>query len=160
MLFGMGSLSLGELAGERMKVALEANSTEDEHDCFSDNTHNSNFYNAKGIRNVYLGEYKKADGSTLSGPSLSSLVAKADAQADTTLKADLQASESKMQAIVDSAEKDNVHFDQLIAAENKAGQQMIRDAIAALVTQTAAIEQAANKLGISDLNPDTADHQF
>ncbi|OXX22772.1 imelysin family protein, partial [Vibrio sp. V05_P4A8T149] len=40
MLFGMGSLSLGELAGERMKVALEANSTEDEHDCFSDNTHN------------------------------------------------------------------------------------------------------------------------
>ncbi|MCE1874903.1 hypothetical protein LWT64_22935, partial [Enterobacter hormaechei] len=41
MMFGMGSLSLGELAGERMKVALEANSTEDEHDCFSDNTHNS-----------------------------------------------------------------------------------------------------------------------
>ena len=35
MLFGMGSLSLGELAGERMKVALEASSTEDEHDCFS-----------------------------------------------------------------------------------------------------------------------------
>jgi putative iron-regulated protein len=28
MLFGMGSLSLGELAGERMKVALEANSTQ------------------------------------------------------------------------------------------------------------------------------------
>ena len=45
MLFGMGSLSLGELAGERMKVALEANSTEDEHDCFSDNTHNSHYYN-------------------------------------------------------------------------------------------------------------------
>ena len=76
MLFGMGSLSLGELAGERMKVALEANSTEDEHDCFSDNTHNSHFYNGKGIRNVYLGEYKKADGTTLTGPSLSSLIAK------------------------------------------------------------------------------------
>lgn len=160
MLFGMGSLSLGELAGERMKVALEANSTEDEHDCFSDNTHNSHFYNAKGIRNVYLGEYKKVDGSTLTGPSLSELVAKADAQADSSLKADLQASESKLQALVDSAEKNHVHFDQLIAADNKAGQQIIRDAIAALVTQTAAIEQAANKLGISDLNPDTADHQF
>ena len=160
MLFGMGSLSLGELAGERMKVALEANSTEDEHDCFSDNTHNSHFYNAKGIRNVYLGEYLKADGSTLSGPSLSDLVAKADAQADSTLKADLQASESKLQALVDSAEKNHVHFDQLIAADNKAGQQIIRDAITALVNQTAAIEQAAKKLGISDLNPDTADHQF
>jgi len=160
MLFGMGSLSLGELAGERMKVALEANSTEDEHDCFSDNTHNSHFYNGKGIRNVYLGEYKKVDGSTLTGPSLSELVAKVDAQTDTTLKADLQETEDKLQALVDSAEKNNVHFDQLIAADNAEGQQLVRDAIAALVKQTGAIEQAAGKLGISDLNPDTADHEF
>ncbi|MFH6601089.1 imelysin family protein [Ectopseudomonas khazarica] len=160
MLFGMGSLSLGELAGERMKVALEANSTEDEHDCFSDNTHNSHFYNGKGIRNVYLGEYKKVDGSTLTGPSLADLVGKADAQADTTLKADLQDTEAKLQALVDSAEKNNVHFDQLIAADNAEGQQLVRDAIAALVKQTGAIEQAAGKLGISDLNPDTADHEF
>ena len=160
MLFGMGSLSLGELAGERMKVALEANSTEDEHDCFSDNTHNSHFYNGKGIRNVYLGEYKKVDGSTLTGPSLSELVAKTDAQADATLKADLQETEAKLQALVDSAEKNNVHFDQLIAQGNAEGQQLVRDAIAALVKQTGAIEQAAGKLGISDLNPDTADHAF
>lgn len=160
MLFGMGSLSLGELAGERMKVALEANSTEDEHDCFSDNTHNSHFYNGKGIRNVYLGEYKKVDGTTLTGPSLSELVAKADAQADATLKADLQETEAKLQALVDSAEKNNVHFDQLIAADNAEGQQLVRDAIAALVKQTGSIEQAAAKLGISDLNPDTADHEF
>lgn len=160
MLFGMGSLSLGELAGERMKVALEANSTEDEHDCFSDNTHNSHFYNGKGIRNVYLGEYKKADGSLLSGPSLSSLVAKIDAAADTTLKADLADTEAKLQVLVDSAEKDNVHFDQLIAADNAEGQQKVRDAIAALVKQTGAIEKASAALGVSDLNPDTADHQF
>ncbi|RMH87004.1 peptidase [Pseudomonas sp. AOB-7] len=160
MLFGMGSLSLGELAGERMKVALEAGSTEDEHDCFSDNTHNSHFYNGKGIRNVYLGEYKKVDGSTLSGPSLAELVAKVDAQADATLKADLEASEAKLQALVDSAEKNNQHFDQLIAEGNTEGQQLVRDAIAALVKQTGAIEQAAAKLGIGDLNPDTADHQF
>ncbi|MNF25010.1 Iron-regulated protein A precursor [compost metagenome] len=160
MLFGMGSLSLGELAGERMKVALEANSTEDEQDCFSDNTHNSHFYDALGIRNVYLGEYKRIDGSLLSGPSLSGLVAKADAQADAALKADLDASQAALQKMVDSAEKDGVHFDQLIAADNAAGQQIVRDAIAALVKQTASIEQAAGKLGIGDLNPDTADHQF
>ncbi len=159
MLFGMGSLSLGELAGERMKVALEANSTEDEHDCFSDNTHNSHFFNAKGIRNVYLGEYQKVDGSTLTGPSLSSLVAKADAQTDSTLKADLEATEGKLQTLVDSA-NNGQHFDQLIAADNSAGQQIVRDAIAALVKQTAAIEQASAKLGINELKPDTADHQF
>jgi putative iron-regulated protein len=160
MLFGMGSLSLGELAGERMKVALEANSTEDEHDCFSDNTHNSHFYNGKGIRNVYLGEYKKVDGSMLTGASLSSLVAKADAETDNTVKADLQDTEAKLQVMVDSAEKDNVHFDQLIAADNAKGQQIVRDAIAALVKQTGAIEQAAGKLGIADLKPDNADHEF
>jgi putative iron-regulated protein len=60
---------------------------------------------------------------------------------------------------VDNANKD-VHFDQLIAADNAAGQQLVRDAIASLVKQTGAIEQAAGKLGITDLKPDTADHQF
>lgn len=159
MLFGMGSLSLGELAGERMKVPLEANSTEDEQDCFSDNTHNAHFYNGKGIRNVYLGEYRKLDGSLLSGPSLSSLVAKADAQADASLKADLDASEARLQSLVDSAAKGQ-HFDQLIAADNAAGQQLVREAIAALVKQTGSIEQAAARLGIGDLSPDSADHSF
>lgn len=159
MLFGMGSLSLGELAGERMKVALEANSTEDEQDCFSDNTHNSHFYDGKGIRNVYLGEYLRADGTILTGPSLSALVAKVDAKADSTLQADLAATEAKLQALVDSA-NNGQHFDQLIAADNAAGQQIVRDAITALVKQTDAIEQVAGKLGIGDLNPETADHSF
>ena len=159
MLFGMGSLSLGELAGERMKVALEANSSEDEHDCFSDNTHNSHFYNGLGIRNVYLGEYTRVDGSKVSGPSLSSLVAKADAATDATLRADLDDTQAKLQVIVDNANKGG-HFDQLIAAGNTAGNQVVRDAIAALVKQTGAIEQAAGKLGITDLNPDNADHAF
>ena len=160
MLFGMGSLSLGELAGERMKVALEANSTEDEQDCFSDNTHNSHIYDAKGIRNVYLGEYRKLDGSTLSGPSLSGLLAAVDAPADQQLRDELAATEASLQKIVDSAEQHNQHFDQLIAADNQAGQQLIRDAIAALVKQTTSIEKAASKLGISDLQAETADHQF
>ncbi|KYC15053.1 imelysin family protein [Pseudomonas sp. ABFPK] len=158
MLFGMGSLSLGELAGERMKVSLEANSPEDEHDCFSDNTHYSHFYDAKGIRNVYLGEYTRPDGSKVTGPSLSSLVAKVDPAAD-ALKADLEATEAKIQVIVDHALKGE-HYDQLIAADNAAGNQIVRDAIASLVKQTGAIEQAAGKLGIANLNPDTADHEF
>lgn len=72
-----------------MKVALEANSTEDEHDCFSDDTHHTLFFNGKSIRNIYLGEYKRIDGSVVKGPSLADLVAKADAAANDTLKADL-----------------------------------------------------------------------
>lgn len=159
MLFGMGSLSLGELAGERMKVALEANSPEDEHDCFSDNTHNSHFFNAKGIRNVYLGEYQRTDGSTFTGPSLASLVEGVSPEVNTTLKTDLETTEAKLQVLVESA-KNGEAFDQLIAPDNTEGHEKVRAAIGALVQQTGSIEKAAAALNISDLNPDTADHEF
>ena len=159
MLFGMGSLSLGELAGERMKVALAAHSPEDEHDCFSDNTHFSHFYNAKGIENVYLGEYQRVNGDTLSGPSLSDLVAASEPQLDEALKADLDASEAALQALVDSAAS-GVHFDQLIAPGNAEGAAIVNGAIDALVEQTTRIEKAALVLDIQALNPDTANHSF
>ncbi len=84
MLTGMGSLSYGELAGERMKLGLMLNDPEEEHDCFSDNTHNSHYYDGLGIRNVYLGQYRRIDGSLLTGPSLSELVAAADPAVDGT----------------------------------------------------------------------------
>src|SRR5690606_24646784 len=53
MVTGLGSLSYGELAGERMELGLMLNDPEEEHDCFSDNTHNSHYYDQIGIRNVY-----------------------------------------------------------------------------------------------------------
>lgn len=55
ILKGMGSLSFGELAGQRMKLGLMLHDPEEEHDCFSDNTHNSHYYDAMGVRNVYVG---------------------------------------------------------------------------------------------------------
>ncbi|MCB1926208.1 MAG: peptidase, partial [Gammaproteobacteria bacterium] len=67
ILTGMGSLSYGELAGERMKLGLMLHDPEEEHDCFSDNTHWSHYNDALGIRNVYTGTYRRVDGSTLSG---------------------------------------------------------------------------------------------
>ena len=54
----MGSLSYGELAGQRMKLGLMLNDPEEEHDCFSDNTHQSHYYDVLGIRNVYTGSYQ------------------------------------------------------------------------------------------------------
>ncbi|MFH7566117.1 imelysin family protein [Oceanimonas smirnovii] len=160
MLFGMGSLSLGELAGERMKVALVANSVEDEHDCFSDNTHHSHYYNEKGISNLMFGEYQRIDGSTLQGPSLLQLVAQQDGQAATQIGDQFRTSEQAVYQLVQSAEVNKVHFDQLIASDNPQGNQLVENAISALVEQTRAIELAANTLGISNLNPDTADHEF
>ena len=69
ILTGIGSLAYGELAGERTKLGLMLHDPEEEHDCFSDNTHNSHFYDAKGIKNVYLGQYTRTDGSVVSGAS-------------------------------------------------------------------------------------------
>lgn len=162
MLFGMGSLSLGELAGERMKVALEANSYEDEHDCFSDNTHNSHYYNGKGIRNVYTGTYERTDGSTLTGPSLSDLVQQQDPELDSTLRAELDASMDALGTMKQAAERDNdpMPFDVMIGPGNDQGRKIINDAITALVEQTESIEMAAIELGIDSLEPDDAGHRF
>lgn len=160
MLFGMGSLSLGELAGERMKVALEANSTEDEHDCFSDNTHNSHYYNEQGIYNVYTGLYKKHDGTLLSGPSIHDLVAQKDKAAAESIQKQFDETRHQVHQLVVSAEKNDQHFDQLIAANNQSGNALVNSTILALVQQTASIEEAAAIIGITSLNPDTADHEF
>ncbi|MGF1909864.1 peptidase [Vibrio kasasachensis] len=160
MLFGMGSLSLGELAGERMKVALEANSTEDEHDCFSDNTHNSHYYNEQGIYNVYTGTYDKVDGSKLEGPGIYALVAENDQKAADEIQKQFDKTRAQVGQLVTAAEQENQHFDQLIAAGNTQGNALVNEAIMSLVAQTASIERAAKLIGIDSLNPDTADHEF
>lgn len=51
---------------------------EDEHSCFSDNTHRDAVANAQGIQNVWLGSYKRLDGSELKGPGLRDWVAAHD----------------------------------------------------------------------------------
>jgi len=160
MLFGMGSLSLGELAGERMKVALEANSTEDEHDCFSDNTHNSHFYNAQGVKNILIGSYEDLNGDLTIGSSLLDLVKQKDAKLASHAQATFANTTAALQALVDSAENDNVYFDQLIAQGNHSGHAIVNNAISALVAQTAVIEKIADTLGVDQLDPDTADHEF
>ncbi|MEH0759931.1 peptidase [Vibrio sp. 16] len=160
MLFGMGSLSLGELAGERMKVALEANSTEDEHDCFSDNTHNSHYYNEQGIYNVYTGLYKRQDGTLLSGPSINDLVSQKDQQAAKEIQKQFDVTRSQVGQLVTSAENNGEFFDQLIASGNVKGNALVNETIMSLVAQTASIERAAKIVGINSLNPDTADHEF
>lgn len=162
MFFGMGSLSLGELAGERMKVALEANSYEDEHDCFSDNTHNSHYYNGQGIANVYTGSYTRIDGTELTGPSLSDLVAELNPDLDKTLRQQLEGSMGALQTMKASAEAESepMKFDMMIAPGNEKGAKVVNGAIMALVEQTGSIEQAARELGIDSLAPDDAGHTF
>ncbi len=156
ILTGMGSLSYGELAGERIKLGLMLNDPEEEQDCFSDNTHNSHFYDGVGIRNVYLGTYTRTDGTTLDGPSLSELVAAADPAVDSQLKAELDASVAALQAMKDAGDAGRT-FDTLIAPGNAEGEAIIMAAVDALVTQTASIDRAVTALGLSKVEFEGSD---
>lgn len=51
---GLVTLSGFELASERMATSLDSGDQEDEHSCFSDNTHNDFIYNAQGVFNVFF----------------------------------------------------------------------------------------------------------
>jgi putative iron-regulated protein len=156
MLTGMGSLSYGELAGERMKLGLLLHDPEEEHDCFSDNTHNSHYYDVAGIQTVYTGEYTRADGSKLTGPSLSELVAEKDAALDTEMKAKLEASHAAFKALVDRAEGGEA-YDQMIGEGNEAGNKAVQAAVDSLIDQTKTIERVVSAMEIGKIELEGSD---
>jgi len=145
ILTGMGSLSYGELAGERMKLGLLLHDPEEEHDCFSDNTYISHLYDAVGIRDAYRGSYKRLDGSVVEGPSLANLVKEADPALDTELSGKLDTTVSKMEAIEARAVGGEA-YDQQIAEGNTEGNATVQAAIDGLVDQTKSIERAVAAL--------------
>jgi putative iron-regulated protein len=151
ILTGMGSLSYGELAGERMKLGLMLHDPEEEHDCFSDNTHYSHYYDALGVQNVYTGRYLRVNGELLEGPSIADLVLKKNAEADNTLLAKLDSTMGKMQILVDTAINGEA-YDQMIGSGNSSGNAKVQAAITALTEQTKAIGAVATVLGFQSLD--------
>jgi putative iron-regulated protein len=150
ILTGMGSLSYGELAGERMKLGLLLHDPEEEHDCFSDNTHISHLYDAVGIRNVYSGSYKRVDGSMVEGPSVADLVKEADPAVDAELSGKLDATVARMEAIQARAVGGEA-YDQQIGEGNAEGNATVQGAIDALVDQTRSIERAVASLKLGSI---------
>lgn len=143
---GLGSLSRGELAGERLEVAMASRDQEDEHSCFSDNTHRDAVTNAQGIQNVWLGSYKRLDGSELKGPGLRDWVAAHDAVA--AEKTSLQIAKS-----VASAQAIPAPFDQAIqGARDSAARAKIQATIDSLTQQSKDLVDAAKAVGIEQLN--------
>ena len=166
MLTGMGSLSYGELAGERMKLGLLLNDPEEEMDCFSDNTHNSQYYDGLGVQNVYLGHYTGADGTTVSGPALADLVAASDPALNIQLTADFAATMAALSAMKAAADG-GMTYDQMIAPGNTKGAALITASVDGLVAQTASVERAVAALGVGAMalngsdsldNPDAVFH--
>ncbi|MEM7614838.1 MAG: imelysin family protein [Pseudomonadota bacterium] len=150
ILTGMGSLSYGEQAGERMRLGLMLNDPEEEHDCFSDNTHNSHFYDGMGIQNVYLGEYVRVDGSLVSGASLSDMVAAADADLDTEMSVKLSTTMMALGRIKTAAEA-GFAYDQMLERGNAAGEALIMGGVEGLIDQTRSIERVVTALGLDQI---------
>ncbi len=64
ILSGMGVFIKSEVANERIAVAVLTPSEEDEHSCFSDNTHRDISANYQGFKNVLTGTYKDIQGKS------------------------------------------------------------------------------------------------
>ncbi len=138
---GMGQLSYGELASERIKIALMSDSQEDEHSCFSDNTHRDIVLNAQGVVNAYHNSYA---GKSY-GPSVHDLLTSVDADLAKRLNASLEATMASTDA-VDQAAKNGMPFDNQIQG-SAADKAKIQSVVAGLVAQTNDIAAAIEVLG-------------
>ncbi|MBD8877514.1 imelysin family protein [Roseibium polysiphoniae] len=147
ILTGMGSLSYGELAGERIKLGLMLHDPEEEHDCFSDNTHMSHYNDVVGIRNVYFGSYKSVAGNDVDGASLADLVAEKDAALAEEMKAKLDATLAAFEVMKARAEGGEA-YDQMIGEGNDEGNAVVQAVVDALVDQTKSIERVVETLNL------------
>ena len=137
---GIGELSRGELAGERMTVAYEERSQEDEHSCFSDNTTADIVGNARGIMMVYTCNFGR-----VAGPGVYDLVAAAAPALADRLTGEIRVS-------VALAGRIPAPFDQHLGEavpNSDSGRTSILDTIEALELQTDTIVNAAQLVGIT-----------
>ena len=148
MLTGMGSLSFGELGGQRIKLGLMLRDPEEEHDCFSDNTPHSHYDDVLGVQNVWLGRYETVSGDVVEGAALRDLVAAADADLAQAFTTEVQASLDDLQAIKDAADAGRP-YDLLLTSGEEADTALIQNAIDALVAQSRSIERMSGALDLS-----------
>jgi putative iron-regulated protein len=138
---GAGELSRGELAGERMNVAYEERSQEDEHSCFSDNTTNDIVANATGVAMVLTGDFPTGKRT----PSVLDLVRSEDSDLADQLAAELAASTTAVKAIP-------APFDKVLVAglsDDDPSRVAVRTAITDLQEQTDTIVAAAKAIGVT-----------
>ena len=94
VLTGMIILSGFETGGERLQAALDSGDREDEHSCFSDNTHRDMIQDIQGIENVWLGTY-----GTITGTGIYDVVAARDAALADAVSAQITESKALANAL-------------------------------------------------------------
>ena len=137
---GIGELSRGELAGERMTVAYEERAQEDEHSCFSDNTTADIVGNARGIQMVFNGKY-----GAVSGPGVEALVAITNPELAGQLATEIDRSVALAEVIPSPFD---LHLRDSIA-NNDPGREAVLRTIISLEQQTDTIVSAAEAAGIT-----------
>ena len=137
---GIGELSRGELAGERMTVAYEERSQEDEHSCFSDNTVADIVGNARGIQMVYTGDY-----GLVAGPGVMELVAVVNEELAAGLNREIGRSVALARDIPSPFDR---HLRGNIPNSDP-GREAVLRTIESLENQTDSIVSAAEQIGIT-----------
>lgn len=156
MLNGLGSLAYGELAGERMKLGLLLQDQEEEHDCFSDNTHNSHYYNLIGIQNLYFGRYTNTEGEIVSGPSLYALVEQDDPELAKQAKLEFEKAHAALLALKQHAETVEP-YDQMISHASAEGVATVEHGIESLIRLAKIIERSSDALNLNEINFEGSD---
>ena len=111
ILNGISQMSKGEFGGERIIPALETKNQEDEHSCFSDNTHIDILMNAIGMQSLYTGTFTKRNGQKIQGRSFAKFV---ESLAPATNKSAVD----QLNKLVLEAKLISAPFDQAVMSDN------------------------------------------
>jgi putative iron-regulated protein len=139
-----------------MKLGLMIHDPEEEHDCFSDNTFASHYFDALGIRNVYVGRYRRVDGSVVQGPSVSDLIKAKSPEVDNAVRAKIELTMDAMGELyrrgvmVES-------YDQMIGEGNEVGNATVQKVVDSLLNQTKEIERAVAALDLKSIKFEGSD---
>jgi putative iron-regulated protein len=143
ILTGMIVLSGFETGGERLQAALDSGDQEDEHSCFSDNTHRDMIQDVRGVQNVFLGRYTRVNGTTVSGEkSIYDVVAFKDQALADQLKDQIAKSLMLAEAL-------QPPFDNEIAVTNTAGRARVTALIQSLRAQEMQLQRVFQAFGLT-----------
>ena len=137
ILTGIATLAGFELSSERIATALDSGDPEDEHSCFSDQTHHDIRANFNGIRNVYLGIGLN---SIKFSPSISQIIAEKSPALDKAIIALLEKTSNSIDNIT-------IPFDKMLSEpENGLGRVAAEETVSNLLAIAEKIKLAGNGL--------------
>ena len=142
ILTGMIVLSGFETGGERLQASLDSGDQEDEHSCFSDNTHRDMIQDVQGVLNVWEGSYVRTDGTTVEGTGVRDVVAEVDAELADRLDARIRESLSLAQAL-------QTPYDQEIAPGNADGNARVQALVTSLRDQEEILFEVFEAFGLT-----------